>query len=143
MHEYEADILDAVAGLEAESFAEPWKLEDIEITLKYDYNHLIYIRAEDDTVAGYVIYSTVADESELLRIAVGKGYRKKGYGNLLVRSYCDEAKKTACRSFLEVRATNDAAIALYVKNDYKKIAVRKNYYSNPLCDAYIFAKQLP
>lgn len=140
---YESNIIEAIAKIEEQSFSSPWTKTEIEETFKYDYNHLIYIQDEDSTVIGYVIYNLIADESELLRIAVSSEKRKAGYGDKLMEEYLDKIRETAEKGFLEVRATNEAAISLYRKNRYNQIGIRKNYYNNPICDALIFEIELP
>jgi ribosomal-protein-alanine N-acetyltransferase len=41
--------------------------------------------------------------------------------------------------FLEVRVSNTAAIACYEKFHFHKIDVRKNYYTEPIEDAVVYA----
>jgi len=44
--------------------------------------------------------------------------------------------------FLEVRKSNEAAIALYKKHGYKPVGLRKNYYTSPVEDAVIMARRI-
>jgi len=73
----------------------------------------------------------VGDECELLSVAVEQAKRGKGLAKRLME-YCQ--KKIAGQGvksfFLEVRENNIAAISLYRKIGYKKIAERKGYYAN-------------
>ena len=43
---------------------------------------------------------------------------------------------------LEVRVSNDKAIALYKKNGFETVALRKNYYEDNHEDAYLMIKQM-
>lgn len=79
-------------------------------------------------ICGYLIYSLVADESELLRVAVDCEYRNKGCGRRLVSRYFDNISVGAVGSMLEVRHDNYPAIMLYEQMGYEKLAVRKRYY---------------
>lgn len=135
----------SVAKIENDSFESPWDEKTIEETLMLDYNHIIIVcdKTDVDKIVGYVIYNVIADESELLRIAVDKAYRGRGYGEYLIKKYFENVKDIAIRSLLEVRQTNKSAIALYEKNKYKSIAIRKNYYNKPVCDAVIYERKLP
>lgn len=91
---------------------------------------------------GYVIATDIADESELLRIAVADKFRKLGVGENLMMAYKEELKSHCDKFFLEVRHTNEPAKKLYEKLGYKEISIRKDYYSNPKEDACIFSLEL-
>ena len=84
----------------------------------------------------------IADESELLRIAVADKFRKLGVGENLMMAYKEELKSHCDKFFLEVRYTNEPAKKLYEKLGYKEISIRKDYYSNPKEDACIFSLEL-
>lgn len=91
---------------------------------------------------GYVIATDIADESELLRIAVADKFKHMGVGYALMSSYKDSLKEHCDKFFLEVRASNDKAKALYEKLGYKAITTRKDYYSDPKEDAVIYSMEL-
>ncbi len=153
------EIISKVARLEAISFDDPWSEEMLSETFSYEYNHLIILsdgetfsyRGKEeagadekpkeivpDNIYGYVIYSETMDEAELQRIAVSPEKRGEGYGNLLIKEMLRELGTFMIRRvMLEVRAGNAPAIGLYLKNGFKRIAVRKAYYRNPVEDAVI------
>lgn len=167
------DVIKAVAELEKKIFADAWSEDSIKDSLSRDYNKLLVAYIDDvgelissddigvvditggsnaktlpdmnvcDRVVGYVLYSMVADESELFRIAVSTEYRGMGCGSLLLKRYIELISESAKTSFLEVRKGNEAAKQLYEKFKYKKIANRKQYYSNPIEDALIYELRLP
>ena len=88
---------------------------------------------------GYIIYSDVQGEAELLRIAVDKRYRKRGIAQSLMQDMLDELVESGSEKvMLEVRAHNVAAVKLYKSFGFKDIFVRENYYHNPEDDALIF-----
>lgn len=91
---------------------------------------------------GYVIATDIADESELLRIAVADKFKGRGVGYELMCSYKDSLKDHCDKFFLEVRTSNDKARALYEKIGYKSVGTRKNYYSEPTEDAEIYSMEL-
>ena len=87
----------------------------------------------------YAIWQVAGDECELLSIAVKASERGKGIAKeLMLRSHKELFALGVKTFFLEVRASNAAAISLYKKIGYRKIAERKNYYSNKE-DAFIFS----
>ena len=83
---------------------------------------------------------TAADEGEILRIAVNKKIRKAGLGRKLLTATIDEMKKSGANEiFLEVRASNESAIALYKSVGFEQIGIRKGYYDNKE-DAILYKK---
>jgi ribosomal-protein-alanine N-acetyltransferase len=79
----------------------------------------------------FAIWQAASDECELLSIAVKPAERGKGLAKTLME-YCHSelAKLGIKKFFLEARESNIAAISLYEKLGYKKIADRKKYYAN-------------
>ncbi|WP_308514206.1 ribosomal protein S18-alanine N-acetyltransferase [uncultured Turicimonas sp.] len=97
-----------------------------------------------ESVAGYVVFSSVFDEGELLHIGVSKEFQKKGLAGRML-SFMNEfgdANKIK-KWFLEVRRSNDPAVALYKKFGFKTVGTRKNYYKTPTGreDALIMVKE--
>ncbi len=81
------------------------------------------------TDEGFILIRVVADEAEVLTIAVHPDAQKKGIGARLVQdSLRHSAAHGAARSFLEVAADNQAAFRLYQRHGYKETARRKGYY---------------
>ena len=80
-----------------------------------------------------------ADEGEILRIATRKDIRKSGLGKKLLTSVLSEMKKACVNEvFLEVRAGNESAIALYKSVGFIEIGIRKGYYRDNNEDATLF-----
>lgn len=80
---------------------------------------------------GFGIVRTIADEAEIITMAVLPEARNQGIGHAIVKGMLDQAKtQKAASVFLEVRESNTAAIALYKKTGFTPIAVRKKYYRN-------------
>jgi len=88
-------------------------------------------RSEDGVVVGYTLSWHVADEAQLLNVAVGVSSRRKGIGRLLVEDLVAHARKTsAARVLLEVRASNVAAIAMYEALSFERFNLRAGYYAD-------------
>ncbi|XID76002.1 ribosomal protein S18-alanine N-acetyltransferase [Alkanindiges sp. WGS2144] len=82
----------------------------------------------DGTIAGFCILQKVLDEANLLLMAIASEYQKQGLGYQLLEQSI-QALGTGCNMiFLEVRQSNQAAIALYEKMGFAQIDLRKNYY---------------
>ena len=148
------NIISQIAALEEKIFSDGWGFDSIKHTLECDYNSIYVIWKDEDSlyiedvrfasdfsckdIGGYLISSHIADETELLRVAVGEEYRGCGYGKKLVLDYLSRMG-TSCESgFLEVRDSNQVARRLYESCGYKKIAIRKNYYKAPNEDGVVY-----
>jgi [ribosomal protein S18]-alanine N-acetyltransferase len=94
-------------------------------------------------IQGLLIARQVADEAEILNIAVRPQSRRAGYGSALLLALEEEFhRQHVARVFLEVRASNAAAIAFYRKHGFVPIDSRKAYYSHPREDAVVMEKKL-
>jgi ribosomal-protein-alanine N-acetyltransferase len=72
---------------------------------------------------------TIADEAELLTIAVRPGLRRRGLGARLLGAALDlTARRGAVSMFLEVAATNQPALALYQRAGFRLVGRRTGYY---------------
>lgn len=84
---------------------------------------------ENTELCGYCIFTTAADEGEVLRIAVKKEQRERGFGKKLLSDAIRLMQaRGASAIYLEVRESNRAAIALYENAGFEKCGVRKGYY---------------
>lgn len=90
------------------------------------------------TIVGFVIFHIAADVSEIYNIAVESAHARSGIGYELMRAAVNESgRRSARKVILEVRKSNNPAINFYLKFNFKITGDRKNYYSNPIEDAYI------
>lgn len=84
---------------------------------------------QSDRLVGVVLLSLMLDEAELLQIAVASDQRGKGIGSELFGYALKELRGTqVTRLLLEVRASNQVAIALYEGAGMHKDGRRKGYY---------------
>ena len=95
-------------------------------------------RSTGDYPVGYVSTWLVFEEAHITAIAVREGYRGRGVGELLLGGAIEFAMHKKSRVVtLEVRVSNRSAIALYQKYGFKKVGLRKAYYSDNREDADI------
>jgi ribosomal-protein-alanine acetyltransferase len=79
----------------------------------------------------FAIWQFAGGECELLSIAVKAAERGKGFAKMLMEHCNKKLSVLGIKKFyLEVRESNAAAISLYKKCGYEKIAERKEYYPN-------------
>lgn len=95
--------------------------------------------------AGFALARTVADEGELLLLAIVPAMRRRGIGTALLRAILHDARERgACKLHLEVRANNEA-IKLYVAEGFHKIGQRSQYYrgnDGRLFDAHSYSRTI-
>ena len=129
-----------LAEMEKKYFSDAWSEKIIADEVAKE--RVIVIK-DKENIVGYCIFMIAADEGEILRIAVDNKQRKKGYGKKLLSFAIDEMKKhNAISVFLEVRAANRAARALYHSIGFEEIGKRTNYYTNPKEDAIIYKLEI-
>ena len=79
-----------------------------------------------------------ADELHINNVAVREDYRRRGIGRRLLDRILEEGKRSgATAAFLELRAGNKAALALYEECGFRVTSQRKQYYSDPVEDALV------
>lgn len=103
----------------------PWRLSQFRESL--DCHHCLVI-SDDKGVIGFLVYSQVAGEAEILNIAVHPNYQRKGLARQLLNHCLSHLPEEVDRLFLEVRASNSAAIHLYGQLGFVQSGCRKNYY---------------
>jgi len=78
---------------------------------------------------GFALGRIIAQEMEVLTVAVDPDHQGQGQGRALVRDLLAAAKSTADTAFLEVSADNQPAMALYASLGFAAVGRRKNYYA--------------
>ncbi len=115
----------AIAALHQASFAKGWSADDIANMLEAKDAFAIINPAK----TGVIICKIAADEAEVYTICVHPAARGKGLGSALLAKALDIAGQRGAKAmFLEVDATNTAALNLYKKAGFAKVGIRKGYY---------------
>lgn len=118
-----------------DNFKELFNLEKI---LEQDYSNILgyYI---NDTLIAFLHIEKSYDEINIINIVVFEEYQRQKIATKLLdnlfKRYDDVTKYN-----LEVKVTNDKAINLYKKFDFKPINIRKNYYEG--IDGYLMIKEV-
>lgn len=137
-----AGDLPRVIEIENSSFSTPWRRPTFESLLARRDSDLIAADGPGG-LAGYAVVWTIVDQSELGNVAVAREHRGRGIGRLLVRTALDRAAaRDAEDCFLEVRASNLAARALYESCGFEVIGRRRRYYTKPVEDALVMRAHL-
>lgn len=94
---------------------------------------------KNNYLVGYIGCYHILGECEILNFVIDGAFQRKGYGQMLF----DELLKQvdAKRVILDVRVNNEKGMQFYLKNGFRKISIRKNYYSDGT-DAIVMEKQV-
>jgi len=144
----EHDLLEVVE-IEQNSRLSPWGWDAYHRELQSNDRGLMWVARLDrqlnreKTLAAYIVGRLVADELHINNVAVRDAYRRTGIASALLSRLLSEANGyKAVRAFLEVRAGNAAALALYEGCGFCVVGRRRNYYSNPQEDALIMTAEI-
>ncbi|MBO5898075.1 MAG: ribosomal protein S18-alanine N-acetyltransferase [Clostridia bacterium] len=131
--------LPAVAALERLCFAEPWSESALKLLChKTGLGVVIPPEEGEDTARAYGGMTVVLDEGSITNIAVRPDLRRLGLGRAVVTALLERAKATGVTDvYLEVRVSNEPAIALYRSLGFETVGTRKNFYKLPTEDAYV------
>ena len=129
--------LKQVAELDREFFSRPWSQDSWESELYNTTVSLVVAETEDGFVLGYGVLGVILDEGCLEKLAVREEYRRQGVAQAILDSFVRYGREHLAFITLEVRASNDPAIQLYMKNGFSQVGRRKNYYSELHEDAIL------
>ena len=137
----EKDIKE-IADLEKMCFSEPWSENSLRDELNNE-TARFYVLRDNEKLIGYIGSNNICNEVYITNVAVNENYRGKGYGKILVNHLIQQSRlENAFFITLEVRKSNENAIALYEKCGFKLIGERKNFYSKPTENALIYTYYL-
>lgn len=134
--------LDRLAQLEQLCFAAPWSRQALGEEL--DNPPAVFLVAEEDgTVLGYAGMHCVAGEGYIDNVAVFPQARRRGVATALLQGL-EAAARAREGTFLslEVRPSNEGAIALYQGLGFETAGRRKDFYRDPREDGLILTKRL-
>ena len=138
--------LPEIMGIESLSFSEPWTEEMFLNELSSKGIAMVLVARVDEgsgpRIAGFLCSWIVAGELQINNVAVHPGYRRRGVASQLLEEMLRRAKtRGADAGYLEVRASNEAAQALYQRFGFRQIGRRRGYYDHPREDAVIMGKK--
>ena len=120
--------VDEVHALECSVFPHPWSRTNFTDSLASGYDAWT-VRDADGALAGYYLLMYAVDEAHLLDVAVAAGRQRQGLGRYLLDRIGARAKEQGMESILlEVRPSNERALAVYHRYGYREIGRRKGYY---------------
>ena len=138
------DDLEQVVEIENENFSVPWtETGFFTYLMRSDALVLVAEKEEEEQVAGYIGIIMAADEGDITNVSVKKELQSQGIGTMLIQELASRTKEMGVEKiFLEVRESNAVALALYEKQGFERMGVRKNYYKDPVEDAITMCRKL-
>lgn len=128
-----------VQHIETLSLENPWSVRLFQEELQSSGSRL-WVAEIDGQIQGFACFRICAPECELLRLAVAPSARRAGIGRALLDHACRCLTGDKCVTcFLEVRASNNAARALYEHAGFIHDGRRARYYNNPVEDAMLYS----
>jgi len=120
--------LDAVLAVEAACYAFPWSHGNFIDSLAAGYRAELRL----DPTGGLIGYSVAMpgfEETHLLNLSVAPRHQRQGHAKAMLARLCDVARQRGdAKLWLEVRVSNEPALALYRQLGFEAVGIRKRYY---------------
>lgn len=136
--------LDEVLWIERSSSLSPWSRCAFENEMRAVYAYpMVMCQEAPPVVQGYLCFWVLAEECQLLNLAVHPACRRQGVATRLIENLLDVCRmKRILNCHLEVRASNQIAKSLYRKFGFRHQGVRKKYYADTGEDAWIMRRRI-
>lgn len=118
--------LPCIMEIEKRGHAFPWSEGNFKDGLEHSY--YMVVMEQDKKIIGYGVVQIILDEGHLLNITIDPTLNGRGLGRELLLHLLDYARNHTDTLFLEVRPSNQRAIALYQTSGFNEIGLRRNYY---------------
>ncbi len=121
---------DDLSDVHGSAFRRGWSGAEFESLLSQPGTHALIAHDRKRRPAGFILYRLVADEAEVLTIAVRPDTRRRGIGRALLEDALRHVYRDGARGiYLEVEDSNHAAITLYRGVEFRETARRAGYYA--------------
>ncbi|MDH8678620.1 ribosomal protein S18-alanine N-acetyltransferase [Fusibacter bizertensis] len=135
--------IDRVFEIETNSFTTPWSKESFHQELIENTLAEYYVLELDDYIIGYGGMWLIIDEIHITNIAIDTPFRGHGYSKTLMYALIEFGAANGYHHMtLEVRVSNDVAIALYEKIGFTGVGKRPKYYIDTGEDALVMWKEI-
>jgi len=127
-----------VHAIDSLSFSLPWPERSFRFELTGNPVSRGWVAEVDGRIAAMLVLWFIVDEAHIATIAVHPDFRRQGIGErILLHALRAAQAEGARRAFLEVRAGNSAAQAMYKKYGFEVAGVRPHYYKDNNEDALL------
>lgn len=120
--------VEEVVRIENDAYPFPWTRGNFLDSLANRYQAWV-LREADERLAGYFLLMSAVDDVHLLNITVRPDLHGQGIGRYLLNKVCELAEAAGIyQVLLEVRPSNQHALAVYRHAGFQMIGIRKKYY---------------
>ena len=150
-----AGHLDAVLGIEKRAYDYPWTRANFVDSMAVGYHCCVLTGPADaitadagsarstnarstgtgapqavgETVIGYYVAMMGVEEVHLLNFTVAPEFQRQGWAPLMLEALGGWAQAQKAQwLWLEVRVSNERALAIYARNGFRRVGLRKGYY---------------
>lgn len=128
----------AVHEIDTLSFSLPWTERSFRFELTENPVSRNWVAVSGGRIAAMMTLWLIVDEAHIATLATHPDFRRQGIGEqLMTASLVSARNEGAIRAFLEVRAGNAGALALYKKYGFMVAGVRPRYYKDNNEDAIL------
>jgi len=122
----ESDLA-AVMTIERDLYEFPWSPGNFRDSLAAGYS--CWAMLSERRLIGYAVLMLGAGEAHLLNLSIARAEQRRGHGTRLLHHVLGVARRYGvARLLLEVRPSNAEARALYARNGFAELGVRRGYY---------------
>ena len=137
VREMRLEDIDGIMEIEHGSFATPWTKQDLIGELSNTAARY-FVALEGEKVVAYAGTWLIIDAGHITNVAVPPDWRGRGCGTRVLSALIQAAIDVGVQYMtLEVRVSNEPALALYKNFGFKKAGLRKKYYEDNGEDAHI------
>jgi [ribosomal protein S18]-alanine N-acetyltransferase len=134
--------LPQVIAIERRAFPTPWSLAMFVLELSKP-SGICLAALERDRICGYLVCSRYDTVWHVMNIAVDVPRRRAGIAMSLLERLFERADRPGAQYTLEVRLSNEPAIALYERFGFQSAGLRRGYYHDNKEDALIMWRTVP
>ncbi len=139
----------ALIELGRETNLSPWAAHDYLSELKDKNSIMLRLETDENRTIGFIVgrlitgADAVAVDAEIYNIAVSPEHQQEGNGQMLFDEFLRHCRERDVRRiWLEVRVSNEQAIAFYVRNSFAVQQLRKDLYRAPAEDGFLMSRTL-
>lgn len=129
-----SEDFEQVLQIENECFKQPYSSKELEYEFNENPVNKIIVAENEGKVIGFIDFLITFNSSTIMQVAVTSKYRGRGIATQLLAEmeeyFPTEIDDVVETITLEVRESNEAAKALYLKNGYEIVLLKKNYYKD-------------
>ena len=133
----EAHNISSLIRLAESEKLSPWTAQCYLDEMKNPDSVMLRLISDDNSTLGFVVGRFVPSgsgslDAEIYNIAIRTRDQRSGFGQILFDAFADKCRqRNAENIWLEVRESNEKAIAFYTKNGFERVQTRNHFYENP------------